>query len=896
MKKILKIIGITLLTLLVLLLAIPFVFQSKIKEIVKRSINENLNAHVEFSDVSLSFIRSFPQARVEVSDLVITNFEPFKDETLVTAKSISLKMSIKELFKSADEGPIVINAINLDETLISLKTNKRGQTNYDIAKESNEKPKTDLDAPSNFAIDIKDYAIKNSAITYLDESSNMAFYITELNHSGKGTFTGEVSELDTKTSARVSFKMDSTEYLSNNDIKLDAIIGVDLSNDKYTFKENKAYINKLPIEFQGYVQLLEEGQDIDITFENPGSDFKDFLAVIPKAYSKDLDKVQTSGSFKIKGIIKGKLTEETIPTLDINMVSNNASFKFPELPKGIDNISINAAVINTSGLMDDTYVDLQTLNFKIDQDVFKSSAVIKNLTTNITVNAHADGVLNLANLSQAYPIELDTELTGILVAKLNINFDMDAIEHNDYQRIKSDGNLSIKGFKYASEDLVNPIEISEAAISFNPEIIKLTTFNATTGKSDIRANGALHNFLGFIFSNKKLEGEFNVHSNAFYLSDFMTEDAAETTENKAKEPAEAFKIPAFLDCKIQADAKTVYYDNLTLKDVKGTLYIKDEKAILRDMSSHIFSGKLLLDGYVDTASKTPTFMMNLDMSQFDISQSFNGMELLQSLAPIASALHGKLNSTIQLSGNLGNDFTPDLNSIDGSAFAELQTTEIKPKNEALTNALSGALSFVDFSKLDLKDLKTHLTFDNGRVHVKPFNLHYQDIVIEINGSHSFTNNMEYNAVFEVPAKYLGSDINRLIGKIDDQAVNNISIPITANITGTFDKPNVKTDLTSGISSLTKQLIEIEKQKLLNKGKDQILDLIGGIKKDKTPTTLKDSTHTTDPKSSPIKNVIDDIIKGGNKPKDSTNDGKPKSVKDLFNYSKNKKTKASDSLK
>ncbi|MCX7546741.1 AsmA family protein [Xanthomarina sp. F1114] len=896
MKKILKITGITLLVLVLLLISIPFLFQSKIKEIVKRTINENLNAHVEFSDVSLSFIRSFPQAQVDVSDLVITNFEPFKDETLATAKTISLNMSVKELFKNADEGPVVINEIKLNEALVSLKTNKRGETNYDIAKESEDKLDSPEDTSKGFTLDIKDYAINNSALTYLDEGSNTTFYITEFNHSGKGTFSGDVSELDTKTSARVSLKIDSTEYLSNNDFKLDALIGLDLTNNKYTFKENKALINQLPIEFQGFVQMLEEGQEIDITFENPGSDFKDFLAIIPKTYSKDLDKVETSGNFKIKGIIKGNLTEETIPTLDINMVSTNASFKYPDLPKGIDNISINASVKNTTGLMDDTYVDLKTLNFKIDQDVFKSTAVIKNLTKNISVNAHVDGVLNLANLSKAYPIDLDNELTGILVANLNTNFDMDAIESNAYQRIKSDGNLSIKGFKFDSEDMVNPIEVSEAAIAFNPGIIKLTTFNASTGKSDIKANGVLHNFLGFIFSNKKLEGDFNVNSNAFYLSDFMEEKATENSENKTTSPSEAFKIPAFLDCKIHADAKIVYYDNLTLKDVKGDLYIKEEKAVLRNMSTNVFNGKLLLDGYVDTYPETPTFVMNLDMNQFDISQSFDGLEILQSLAPIASALQGKLNSNIAATGNLGNDFTPDLNSINGSAFFELQTTKIEPKNEALVNALNNALSFVDFSKLDLKDLKTNLTFENGMVNITPFDVHYKDIEINIKGSHSFTNTMDYNAVFQVPAKYLGSDINRLIGKIDDQAVNNISIPVSANITGTFNSPNVKTDLTSAVGNLTKQLIEIEKQKLINKGKNQILDLLDGMNSNQNQNTPKDSTETTTPASSPIKNILDDIIKGGNaSPKDSTGNSKPKSIKDLFNYPNKNKSPKADSI-
>src|SRR5690606_9929343 len=109
--------------------------------------------------------------------------------------------------------------------------------------------------------------------------------------------------------------------------------------------------------------------------------------------------------------------------------------------------------------------------------------------------------------------------------------------------------------------------------------------------------------------------------------------------------------------------------------------------------------------------------------------------------------------------------------------------------------------------------------------------------------------------------------------------------------------NVKTDLTSGVANLTKQLIEIEKQKLINKGKDQILELLGGANNPSTNTnTPKDSTNNTKPTSNPIKNVLDDIIKGNSsKPKDSTNNTKPKSVKDLFNESINK-SKKTDSIK
>ncbi|MDC1365015.1 AsmA family protein, partial [Algibacter sp.] len=135
MKKALKIIAITLLIIVTLLIAVPFAFQGQIKDMVKRFINQNLNAKVEFSNVSLSFIRSFPQAHVNVSDMLITNFEPFKDETFATVKGISFTMSVKELFKTADEDPIVVHSINIDEALLTLKTDKLGNNNYDITKE-----------------------------------------------------------------------------------------------------------------------------------------------------------------------------------------------------------------------------------------------------------------------------------------------------------------------------------------------------------------------------------------------------------------------------------------------------------------------------------------------------------------------------------------------------------------------------------------------------------------------------------------------------------------------------------------------------------------------------------------------------------------------------------------
>ena len=182
--------------------------------------------------------------------------------------------------------------------------------------------------------------------------------------------------------------------------------------------------------------------------------------------------------------------------------------------------------------------------------------------------------------------------------------------------------------------------------------------------------------------------------------------------------------------------------------------------------------------------------------------------------------------------------------------------KVDTQDAPLLAALDGQLQFLDLEKLNLKDLKTTLSFDNGKVSVKPFTLKYQDLAINFSGSHTFDKQLEYKASLEVPAKYLGTEVNNLIAKIDDDSLKDLTIPVTANIGGNYTSPKVSTDLTSGIKSLTTQLVEIQKQKLIDQGKDKAKDLLGDLlNKDKDSTT----TDSTQASGSDVKEVLGGLL-------------------------------------
>lgn len=850
LKKILKITGIVLLILIIALVSIPFIFKDKIQQMVVNSINQNLDATVAFAEIDLSLLKNFPQATVSIDKLSIINKAPFEGDTLLYSGETNLKMSIKELFKGENETMNIASFYSKDAK-VTILFDKNGVGNFDIALKDD---KEDIGKESKpFSLNVQSYEFENLKFLYFDAASKIKMVVDSLNHTGTGNFAASKLDLDTKTTARVTVDVDSTNYLKRVLIDLDAVLGIDLEQSKYTFLKNKALINQLPLEFTGFIQMVETGQNYDLSFKTPTSDFKNFLGVLPAQYAGNLSAVQTTGDFVVVGFAKGMLTETTIPAFNIDISSKNASFKYPDLPKSVTNIMIDTKIINESGLLKDTYINIDQLSFRIDQDVFDVKANVQNITENPLIDAALKGTINLGNVSKAYPVKLTTPLSGILKADIVTKFDMQSIEKSQYEKVKNSGDLSITGFKYVDEEQ-KVYTISQAVAQFNTSTINLKQLDVTTGKTDLQINGVLENFYGFLFKDEEIKGTFNLKSNQIVVGDFMSKTEEKNNEKTVLQ--EAIKIPKFLNVTLNAVANTVLYDNLILKDVSGKLLVKDETVSLQNVKTNIFNGLITANGLVSTKNKVPTFAMELGLKNVDIEQSFTQLEMLKNIAPIAGVINGKLNSLIHLKGNLdAKKMTPDLKTLGGDLFGELMSTTVNASNSDLLTALSSTIKFIDLNKINFNDVKAFLTFNNGKVNVKPFDLKYQDIKVNVGGSHGFDQAMNYNLKFNVPAKYLGSEVNNLLAKLTPAESEKLqNIPVNAVVTGNFSQPKISTDMKQAVTNLANQLVEQQKQKLINQGTNALQNLIKGNTKD------KDSTKTPT-KEEAVKDKAKDLING-----------------------------------
>ena len=142
--------------------------------------------------------------------------------------------------------------------------------------------------------------------------------------------------------------------------------------------------------------------------------------------------------------------------------------------------------------------------------------------------------------------------------------------------------------------------------------------------------------------------------------------------------------------------------------------------------------------------------------------------------------------------------------------------------------------------MNLKDVKVALAFKDGKVNVKPFDIRYQDINVNIGGQHGFDQIMNYNLKFDVPAKYLGTEANNLIARLTPADAKKLeNVPINAMLTGNFKNPKVTTDMKSAVTKLTNQLVKQQKEKAVAKGKETLSSIITNATKPKSDTTKTD---------------------------------------------------------
>ncbi len=850
MKKVVKILGITIAVILLLLMVLPMAFKGKIESIVKSEGNKMLNAQFDFKSLDISLLRNFPQASVSLNDFWLKGVGAFENDTLVYAGELTAAVNVMSIF---GDGGFEVSKIIVDDTRLHAIVLEDGAVNWDVMKPTEEEPEQQIEEPqseesSSFSISLKKLLIDDLTLIYDDRQGGIYAEVVDLNATCSGDMTADNTTISLKAATdATTFKMGGVPFLNRVKVGAEMDVDADLKNMKFTLRENEFSLNAIKAAIDGWMAMTEQGMDMDLKLNTNEVGFKEILSLVPAIYAKDFAGLKTDGVATLNAYVKGEMVGEQLPAFNVDLNVKNAMFRYPSLPAGVDGINIVANVKNPGGTADATTVVVNPFNFVLEGNPFSVTANVKTPISDLDFNVAAKGKLDLGKIRDVYPLE-GMELNGVVDADMSVAGRMSMIEKGEYDRVKAAGSVKLSNMQLELEDMPK-IDIEKSTFSFEPRYVELSQTKIGIGDNDITLDSRFENYLGFVFKGAILKGTLNVSSQKMNLNDFMSDapvaeesKTEKSTEDQAEEAMGVIRVPGNIDFRMQANFKQVLFGNMNITDVKGLLVVKDSKVDMQNLSLNAMGGSVVVNGaYATPETKNPSLNAGFALNNIGFAQAYKELDMVKQLAPIFSNLKGDFSGSIKVDTELDATMSPVVTTLNGSG--SLSTKDLSLSDVTFINMVADIVKKPSLKDTRVKDLNLEFSIKDGRVATKPFDVKMGDYVMNLSGSTGLDQTIDYKGKITLPAS--AGAVSKL-GTVD------------MTIGGTFTSPKVAIDMESLAKQAAQQVAEKAAEKVASTLADKLL---GGKSESATATEgensgeAADSTSTSNAKVEQAKTAI-----------------------------------------
>lgn len=457
-KKTLKISGITLGTvLLVLLVAIAFVINfivtpKKLTPVVLDAANQTLNAHLDMESVELTFFSTFPQFGLKVKNGSLVS-KALNDSSWCKTDSL---LSFKECVLTVNpiayltENRIVVHNLSLEEVAVYAYRNKTGKANWEVTRASVDTiPADTASTDFNSEIDIRNIELKHANLVFDDRNTDIYSRIDDANLKLRLSLTKGISTLGLKFDNKNILFWQQGELLVN---KIATSLRTDIMVDRQTavwkLKDTELDVNGIRLDVNGAFRrdtvAKTIGMDLEYGLHAPS--METVLRMIPKSYVKD-SKVSAKGEVTVSGRVRGVYGDKKLPAVSLKIGIKEASAQYKDLPYGIDEVTADFDAYVDLMRHQPSYLNLKIFHFKGAHTEVLADAKVDDLLDDPLITFHTKSTVDLDALAKTFPLQESVTITGKLDADMGMKCRLSALKKQDIGRMKLGGKLELKDFE-----------------------------------------------------------------------------------------------------------------------------------------------------------------------------------------------------------------------------------------------------------------------------------------------------------------------------------------------------------------------------------------------------------------------------------------------------------------
>ena len=171
------------------------------------------------------------------------------------------------------------------------------------------------------------------------------------------------------------------------------------------------------------------------------------------------------GQLFVDAVAKGAYSKTQMPAVNAALRLTNGYVKSNKFPAPIENINLNGTVINSTGKVNDTQLNLPQFKMVLEGEPLEGRLMAHNLNQPV-FDANVRGTVDLTKMTKMFPLAGMT-VTGRVAGDIAAKGNMADVEAGRYQNVVASGTVRANNVTYKSKDLPQGAKIRSGTATFN---------------------------------------------------------------------------------------------------------------------------------------------------------------------------------------------------------------------------------------------------------------------------------------------------------------------------------------------------------------------------------------------------------------------------------------------
>lgn len=519
------------LVLLTFLVACWLIFTpARLTAIVNKLSDKYLTCQSSFQKVDLTLFRTFPDAGIDIHNVVLVNPMEGTDDTLARLNSLVLAVNVRDFVKNRD---IIVKQVLLDGVKANIYTNADGKSNYDIFPASETvDTSTSESSPLPDNIDIQKVKVSDFNCRYQNDADRMTALVDGLDLSVNGTLKQSVADGKMKLSTqsvqflsrdslmqpsisallsdltlslkasgstddlegalqlslpKADISLDGTTYATDSTARRKKLLSLDIpfraNLDSMLFHLDDAalHLAQFKLDLDGSVLLPSEADSllgtpsrdmlVDLAFSTGRWNVADLLTILPAGLTSWSEGMNLDADLQLSGSARGVVNDSLLPKVDAKLrLSDGRFYDKTILPYDFRKINadLDAELDISSYSPQPSKVTINQFDAVTGRNQISLTGTINDLLGRFLADVRLRGDIRLPDVKPMLPDDLDLDAKGKAKLDLHAKADLDQISRVDLKNMLVDGTIAFKNVDLRLDSIWAQTSDLKIALNIDP--------------------------------------------------------------------------------------------------------------------------------------------------------------------------------------------------------------------------------------------------------------------------------------------------------------------------------------------------------------------------------------------------------------------------------------------